>query len=72
MFGSFEDHVLNKVRNSVFGAVLYSRATANPNAQRDGPNVWHRFRDDADSVGQRRALNFTNSRACKDHGFLPF
>src|SRR4051794_21895278 len=72
VFSSLEQHVLNEMRNAIFGAMLYPRATADPNAQRDGPNVGHCFRNYPDAVGQRGALNFTDCWGRKNHGFPPF
>ena len=57
MLGSFENHVLNEMRNTVPLQVLIPRTSFDPDTNGDRSNMLHLFRENSQTVGQNFAMN---------------
>jgi len=66
-FGAFEDHVLEKVREAVFGRDFAAGTIADPQTDGDGADMLHGLSNDDQSVGENVTLDVARLR---DHGIL--
>ncbi|GAC1636032.1 MAG: hypothetical protein NVS9B14_14090 [Candidatus Acidiferrum sp.] len=64
-FGAFEDHVLDEMSDAIFGRDFAAGTVANPDADRDGTDMGHGFRNDNQAVGKNVSLNVANLRGHK-------
>src|SRR3989338_3748330 len=55
LFGSFEEKVLDEMRNPVLVARLVTRPVLYPDSQANGAGICHLMREDANTVGQDRS-----------------